>query len=172
MSDNQLPLRIAQTLGITTSAVVAGFVSSASFALVPRMLESPTPLLLKQWGNAYAAGKKNVPPFAALSSACYFYLAYTLPSDAQKAKLYGYLAAGALTIGIIPYTLLVMLPTNKKLLEKVDETKALTVKDEVVEVGLGNETAHKLVDSWGMLNLGRAVLLTAGSLVGAWTALN
>jgi hypothetical protein len=172
MSDTQLALRIAQTVGITTSAILAGFVSSASFTLVPRMLESPTPLLLKQWGNAYNVGKRNAPPFAALSSACYFYLAYTLPSNAEKAKLYGYLAAGALTIGIIPYTVLVMLPTNKKLLAKVEETKALTVKDEVVEIGLGNETAHKLVDSWGVLNLGRAVLLTAGSLVGTWTALN
>ena len=75
-------------------------------------------------------------------------------------------------MGIVPYTLLVMMDTNKKLLAKVDETKTLGIKDEVVEVGLGSETAHKLVDSWGMLNLGRAALLVIGSLVGTWTALN
>jgi hypothetical protein len=135
MSDTPLPIRLVQTIGITTSSILAGSVASASFALVPRLLESPTPLLLKQWGNAYNAGKKNAPPFAVLSSACYFYLAYALPSNFPRSKLYGY-------------------------------------KDEIVEVGLGNETAHKLVDSWGMLNLGRAALLVVGSLVGTWTALN
>lgn len=75
-------------------------------------------------------------------------------------------------MGIVPYTLIAMMPTNKKLLAKVDETKALGIKDEVVEAGLGNETAHKLVDSWGVLNLGRALMLIVGSLAGTWTALN
>ena len=75
-------------------------------------------------------------------------------------------------MGIVPYTLLLMSSTNNKLLAKVDETKTLGIKDEVVEVGLGNESAHKLVDTWGVLNLGRAVLLLVGSVVGAWTALN
>ena len=65
-----------------------------------------------------------------------------------------------------------MLKTNKKLLAKVQSTSTLGKNEEVVEVGSGEETAHKLVDWWGMLNLGRAALLTAGSLVGAWTALN
>jgi hypothetical protein len=172
MSDTPLPIRLVQTIGITTSSILAGSVASASFALVPRLLESPTPLLLKQWGNAYNAGKKNAPPFAVLSSACYFYLAYALPSNFPRSKLYGYIAAGALTVGVVPYTRLVMMDTNKKLLAKVDETRTLGIKDEIVEVGLGNETAHKLVDSWGMLNLGRAALLVVGSLVGTWTALN
>jgi hypothetical protein len=172
MSDTPLAIRLAQTIGITTSSILSGYVTAASVTLVPRVLESPTPLLLKQWGNAYAVGTKNAPPFAALSAACYFYLAYSLPSPAAKFKLYGYIAAGALTVGIVPYTLLVMMDTNKKLLAKVEETKTLGVKDEVVEVGLGNETAHKLVDNWGVLNLGRAVLLITGSLVGTWTALN
>jgi len=168
MFDNALPIRLAQTVGITASSILGGYVASASFTLVPRLLESPTPLMLKQWGNAYDVGKKNAPPLAALSAVCYFYLAYTSP----KSKFYGYLIAGALSVSIVPYTLAVMLPTNKKLLAKVDDMKMLGIKDEVVEVGLGNETAHKLVDYWGVLNLGRAVLLIVGSLVGTWTALN
>ena len=77
-----------------------------------------------------------------------------------------------MAVGIVPYTLAVMLPTNKKLLAKVEETKTLGVRDELVEVGLGNETAHKLVDFWGVLNLGRAFMLAIGSVVGVWTALD
>jgi hypothetical protein len=156
-------LRIAQTLGITTSAILSGYVASVSMALVPRLLESPTPLLLRQWKSAYHSGKTYAPPFAALSSACYFYLYY-------KSKHNGYLTAGALTIGIVPYTLLVLMGTNKKLLAKAEEAKTLGWKDELVEVGLGNETAHKLVDNWGILNLGRAVLLSSASVVAIWTA--
>jgi len=41
-----------------------------------------------------------------------------------------------------------------------------------VEVGLGEETAHKLVDWWGVLNLGRAAMLVASGVVGVWTTLN
>jgi hypothetical protein len=172
MSSTALQIRISQTVGITSSAIFSGYIFSASFTLIPLLLEAPTPLLLKQWNNAYLAGKKTAPPFAALSSVCYFYLAYSLPFNSPKSKLYGYLLAGALAVGIVPYTLAVMLPTNRKLLAKVEETKTLGVKDELVEVGLGNETAHKLVDSWGVLNLGRAFMLAIGSVVGAWTALD
>lgn len=36
----------------------------------------------------------------------------------------------------------------------------------------GEENAHVLVDWWGVLNLGRGVLITAAGVLGAWTALN
>ena len=86
--------------------------------------------------------------------------------------MYGYLAAGLLTVGIVPYTLAVIRPTNEKLLAKAKETKTLAITDEVVEIGQGNETAHKLVDNWGVLNLGRAVMVAAASMVGLWTVVN
>jgi len=136
--------------------------------------------MLRQWGHMFAAGKKNAPPFAALSALSYFYLAYAtsrlsshIPiTNAHRVRVWAYAVAGLLTVGIVPYTFAVMREVNGKLLRKVEETSALGFKDEVVEVGLGEETAHKLVDKWGMLNLGRAAMLMAGSLVGTWTALN
>jgi len=72
----------------------------------------------------------------------------------------------------VPYTLTAMFSTNRKLLEKVEETKTLGVKDEVVEVGLGGETAHALVDKWGLLNLGRGFMMLASGAIGAWTVVN
>lgn len=80
--------------------------------------------------------------------------------------------AGALAIGIVPYTLLFIKGTNIKLLEKVEETKSLGKLEEVTEVGLGNQSAHALVDWWGMLNLGRGMLVVASGVLGTWTALN
>jgi len=172
MSANPLPIRLAQVVGITASSALAGTVFSMSFYSVPRLLESPSPLLLKQWSNLFNAGRKTAPPIGALSAVSYFYLAYasTLPSQ-HKSKLYGYLAAGILSMGIMPYTLAVMLPTNKKLLAKVEEMKAFAKGDSVVEVGLGEETAHKLVDWWAVLNLGRGLMLGIAGILGAWTAL-
>ena len=172
MSDTPLPVRIAQTLGITSSALIAGSVLTISVSLVPRILESPSPLLLRQWSRTYNNGKKTVPPIAALSSACYFYLAYTLPASEERLKLYSYVLAGALAVGIIPYTGLFMLKTNRKLLAKAQGTSTLGKNGEVVDVGPGEETAHKLVDLWSLMNLGRAAMLTAASVIGAWTALN
>lgn len=167
----ETPIRLAQTVGITTSSLLAGASLTMSFMMVPRLLESPTPLLLKQWNGMFQAGKVSAPPVAAVSAASFFYLASKLPASADKTKFYSYIAAGVLAVGIIPYTVVFMLPTNQKLLEKVEETKMLSLKDELVEAGLGEETAHKLVDKWGMLNLGRSVLMTIAAVLGTWTAL-
>jgi len=113
-------------------------------------------------------GKALGPPGALLSAGSYFYLAYKFPT---QTKFYSYVAAGVLALSIIPYTGAAMQPTNKKLIDKAEETKTLSFKDEVGEAGLGEETAHKLVDHWGVLNLGRGVLMLCSAVLGAWTAL-
>jgi len=80
--------------------------------------------------------------------------------------------SGILALGIAPYTMLVIDPTNRKLKAKVEETKGLEVTDTLVEAGTaGGETAHVLVDRWGVLNLGRGAMLVASAIVGVWTAL-
>lgn len=73
---------------------------------------------------------------------------------------------------MIPYTLVFMLRNVNKLKAKLAETSALQNTDEVVEVGLGSETAHKLVDDWAVMNLGRGAMLTISGVLGLWTALN
>lgn len=97
---------------------------------------------------------------------------YTHQSPLLSHKWKPYALAGASALGIVPWTLGVMYPTINKLLKKAEETAALANTDEVVEVGLGGETAHALVDKWGVLNLGRAALLTFAAALGTWTALD
>ena len=176
-SESPLPIRLAQTLGISTSLIFAGANTALSIFLIPRILESPTPLLLKQWKNMYDAGKAAGRPAGALAALAFFYLSYKSHTTSVSAfvdnrKAWGYLTAGLLSIGIVPYTLVVIMPTNNKLFKKVDETRTLGKGDEVVEVGLGEETAHILVDWWGVLNLGRGVMLAASGVLGTWLALN
>ena len=84
----------------------------------------------------------------------------------------GYLVAGLLAVGIVPYTVVFMQSTNRKLIERNEEMGALGAEDTVVEVGLGNESAHALVDWWGVLNLGRGAMLSVAGILGVWTALN
>jgi len=84
----------------------------------------------------------------------------------------GYLVAGLLTVGIIPYGWVFMRGTDGKLVERREEMGALGGEDTVVEVGLGNESAHALVDWWGLLNLGRGGMLSVAGILGVWTALN
>jgi len=74
-------------------------------------------------------------------------------------------------IGIVPYTLFFMVPTNNKLFAKVEEVRGLKAEDTVVEIGLGGETAHQLLDWWGVLNLGRGALLATSGVLGLWLSL-
>lgn len=174
MGDSSATTRIVQSVGISTSLILAGSSAGFSVYLVPRLLESPTPLLLRQWDNAYEQGKRSIPSIAIIPLLSYAYLAYSehtaaFPST-RKAKAYA--AAALLTTSIVPYTLLCMRSINGKLKKKKAETSSLKTTDEVVEAGLGNETAHALLDHWGVLNLGRSVLLAASGVLGVWTALN
>jgi len=128
----------------------------------------------------YIGGKHVAIPCAYLSSLSYFYLAYSSFSSANPFAGgagnnvgIAYLTAGLLSVGIIPFTFVVLMPTNKKLERKEEETRALEKSDEVVEIGLAREeTAKVLVDRWGVLNLWRVGMLLAASLVGIWTSVS
>jgi len=121
-------------------------------------------------------GKNTAPKAALVSLVSYLYVAYKyydhpLESESYKWKLYA--AAGVANIAIVPFTLVVMMKTVKKLLRKADETAALQATETVVEVGLPKaETARALVDKWGMQNLIRAIFPLIGALLGVWTALD
>jgi hypothetical protein len=175
MSESHIiPIRLAQTIGLTTTAAAAGLSFSASAWVVPRILESPSPLLLRQWKHAFEAGKATMPPLSAVCTLCFGYLAYkarNLP-DALSYKWKMYVVSGLLTIGIVPWTIVVMAPTNKKLLDKAEETSSLAIDDKIVEVGLGGESAHQLVDKWATLNLGRSIMLAVAAVLATWTTLN
>lgn len=74
-------------------------------------------------------------------------------------------------IGAAAYTGLAMGNVNGKLFKKAEELEGLGAADEVVEVGLGGETVHGLVDWWATLNMGRAAIFMVSSLAGTYAAL-
>ncbi|KAH9208438.1 hypothetical protein DL95DRAFT_395285, partial [Leptodontidium sp. 2 PMI_412] len=171
-----LPIRLAQTLGITTSLILAGSTLSTSLTTVPRLLESPPTLLLQQWSHMYAVGKKTGPPISFLSSMAFFYVAWKAHvkprvfggilsgSGSAKGRVWMYALAGVLGVGIVPYTFAVLMGTNKRLLRKVESARVMELREEDLDLDLDLKldaqrdeemSAHQLVDWWGVLNLGR-----------------
>lgn len=121
-----------------------------------------------------------MPLASVVSAAAYIWLAASragslkvlLTTAAGRTAGRGYLAAAALTIGIIPYTIAFMRKTNNKLIElkerfDKEEVEGKAGADEEGEVSVQWATGAKyLVDLWGLLNLGRTTLLVAGSVIG------
>jgi len=168
-----MPIRLAQAIGITTSSALAGCTLTISAMLVPRLLESPSPLLLKQWKHTFEAGKASVPPLAGICTLAFGYLAYEAKGAPNVLPHVWriYAASALLCIGIVPYTLIALKSTNNKLLNKAEETHALKAEDKIVEVGLGGETAHQLLDKWATLNLGRTIMFATAAGLSAWVTL-
>lgn len=180
MSTTPTPIRLAQAIGITSSALVGGIALGNSIFLVPAMLDSPTPLLHTQFAHVHRIGGAYMPPLSVAPVLSFLYLAYQqrrltslleASSPGAPAQIWkAYLAAGAIAAAFLPYTVLCILPTNRKLLAREEETRALKSTDELTQAGMA-ETSHALLDWWGVLNLGRFVIAGAAAAVGAWASL-
>lgn len=214
-------------IGLTTSA--AGAELALSTFLIPRLLESPTPVLLRQMSHHIFAGRVIFPPLTAAAAACYYFLAYRfMPAAAEGGgrviggsagggKAVAFLAAGLLAQLVAPYTWRLVLPINGKVVKRAQDAGVLetyvvdgaqaagpkppsdelspedqldaqqrAVEERVVagaakvkgilqvlvdETGPEEETTHYLVEEWGVLNLGRAMLLGLSGAIGIWTSL-
>jgi membrane protein YqaA with SNARE-associated domain len=117
----------------------------------------------KIWAYVYNTGKTQNPPLAAITSAVFFYLAWSVREGTALSLLAPrnssllYSAAGLLTGGIVPFTLACMMATNRAL------EASEGAKDEVEATRAEVET---LLERWGVLNAVRAGLPLVGSIVG------
>ncbi|KAI0179000.1 hypothetical protein GGR52DRAFT_284357 [Hypoxylon sp. FL1284] len=168
MSSPPPSVRALQAASIATLTSAAGLGASLSFFVVPRLLESPTPVLIRQFARTLSAARAVLPPSLAAAGLAQAYLAYRLPA---KARLYA--AAAVMSLSIFPYTSFVMLPINRMMLAKaraVESNELLAAEEELTAAEA--RTAHALVDSWALRNLYRpAVAFTAG-VIGLHAALS
>ena len=162
MSQPHPPGGIRALQAATILASTAAGVGNASLSLfvIPRLLESPTPLMLRQWKNMHALTHLIFPPPIVLSGLAYFYLAY-----ATRSRLYA--LAGALCAGATPWTWTLMMPLNRKLLRRAEDLHGLGADVEVADA----EGAKKLVDDWGIFNLPRGLSVFAAGVVGVCATL-
>jgi len=142
-----------------------------SYIYIPSILLSPTPLILRQWKKSFDVAKFTQPALAVISSISYGYLAYQMQGtlDQPRAEMYG-LAAVA-NMALFPWTMIIMMPTNKKLFRKFDDAQAMREKEEATEVGLPKgESTKELIDWWGTMNVVRGVMPLIGTVLGTWAS--
>lgn len=162
-SSSSPAIRATEAASIFLSTITAGSNLALSILVVPRLLESPTPLMLRQWVNSYRLTRVIYPSLASVAGLSYLFLSYHHHRSAAATKAKAYLGAGLLCLSIMPYTAAFVLPTNWKILRKAEEMKAV----EFVEVEeQGEESAKYLVDHWGMLNLPRGIVTAFAGILG------
>jgi len=142
---------------------------SLSVVAVPVFLETTTqpPQLFHQWTRMYQYGHQVLPGMAI----CTFML-YTCACfrnrGAEKPKPWRLLLlAGLVTVSIIPFTLLVMKPTNDELfrLESVTRTHP---EGKIADVDvMGIKDAQGLVVKWALMHLARSTFPLIGAIIGA-----
>jgi len=164
-------VRVAQVVGLTASAYLAGALGGISFLACPAILESPAPLLVKQWKKLFDTGKVIAPPLSIIAAAIYGSLAYRASKESASVVLYT--AAAVLVPSIIPYTIIFISSTNNKLAAKEASLAKVSITDTAAEAGVAEEeTAHALFDKWATLNLGRSLLPLIGTVCAAWAAVD
>lgn len=132
-----------------------------SFIAIPGLIGSTSPVttqaLAQQWAGMYNRGKVLGPQVAVLSMLGYGYLVYQRKSQNQPG--WGMFAgAAALTLGIVPFTLLFMDTTVQSLLRVAEGTSVL-----------GETAVKELLVRWKGLNLVRSLFPLAGGVLGFWS---
>jgi noranthrone monooxygenase len=138
-----------------------GSVFTYSYAGVPALsVALPTsPLLVcQQWKKMYALGRASSPPIAVISSSCFGWVWWHTSEVA-------YAAAAGLVLLMIPWTLLVMMPTNNLI-------EARSRPHEEGDLDGGVLRVKQLLRKWTVMNYIRAVFPLAGGIVGLVTALS
>lgn len=174
---------ITRALGISTSLFLSGYAFSASQLSIPAISLSPLPLRLSQWSLIYTSGAKVSPPLAIFSLFTWGYASYLSyshshsPSISSSISLSGdgtsdwvlYVLAGGLSFSILPWTLIMMMPTNNELLRRAKVAKEREGKGEVKEEE--DKESGKLIEKWDGLHFVRFWLPTLGAAVGLYAVL-
>jgi len=113
----------------------------------PARLSCGVPLAVTEWRPSYRRGTLMQAPLALAGSTAAL-LAWRPEHNV------GWLIGGALLFLVIPFTLIVIFPTNKKL--------------ESPELDVNSERAGRLLRRWGQLHAVRSVLSGMAFLVFLW----
>ena len=140
---------MAEELALATAAAFTGAAIYVNVAEQPARLALDNKALLAQWQPSYARGFAMQASLA-LASALFGLLAFWLTRDWRS------LVGAALIFANWPYTLLAILPVNKRI--------AATPLD------AANAETRGLIETWGRLHAGRSALGVLATLVYLWAA--
>jgi hypothetical protein len=137
-------------LALLTAAIFAGAAAYVSVAEHPARLATDNSAMLVQWKKSYDRAAVMQAALAVVSGACGL-LAFVLTYD------WRWLAGAVLIVLNWPYTLLIIMPTNRQLKAVPPDQAGATTRD--------------LVLQWGRLHMARAFLGLAATAAYLW-ALN
>jgi Domain of unknown function (DUF1772) len=138
---------MVRELALATAAVFTGAAIYINLAEQPARLSLDDKALLAEWKQSYARGFAMQASLA-LASALFGLLAFWLTHD------WRWMGGALLIFANWPYTLLVILPVNKRLEAMAPES--------------ADAAPRALVETWGKLHTGRSALGLAATLVYAW----
>lgn len=137
-----------------------------SLLAVPGLLSAPdsAQALAQQWEGIFNRGMVLCPLTAVLSALGYGYLARAAAAAAGGGQRSSgrFVGAAALTFAIMPFTVLVMNPTNQAL------QRAAAARGGESQVGEVQAVRERL-RRWSTLNLVRSLLPLASAVLGFWT---
>src|SRR5436190_1977792 len=128
---------MAEELALATAAAFTGAAIYINVAEQPARLCLDDKALLAQWKPSYPRGF-SMQASLALASALFGLLAFWWTRD------WRWLLGALLIFANWPYTLLVILPVNKRL--------------QATPVAAANEETRNMIETWGMLHAGRSAL--------------
>src|SRR5882757_5823228 len=138
---------MAKELALATAAAFAGAAIYVNVAEQPARLGLDNKSLLAEWKPSYVGGFAMQASLA-LASALFGLVAFWFSRD------WRWLVGALLIFANWPYTLIVILPVNKRL--------------EATAPDSANAETRGLIETWGKLHAGRSALGAAATLVYLW----
>ncbi|KAE9985145.1 hypothetical protein Vi05172_g4225 [Venturia inaequalis] len=156
VTDTSDSLRTTQLLGLTALAYLAGQEAATVYLHTPSLLESPAPLLARQWLKTHVRTRAVTTPISVTLTLLLAYLTYKSKTPNKKYLL----TSTLLLLTRFPYSEILLGPYNRRLSAKAESMATAGLDDVQAEANMSpGDTVHELVDRWANLYLGKALLV-------------